>query len=111
MSGLSGLGADDELADTEAFGDLKRFFGGADDFSDTFIHGIYSPAGFFYCALLGNNYMQSWREFFAVQVVCFVCFRDRTGIWGFDGWASAVLWGGLLAGMTLKPWVDRKSVV
>ena len=32
VSGLSGLGAGDELADAEAFGGLQLFLGGRDDF-------------------------------------------------------------------------------
>ena len=39
-------------------------FGGVQNFSDAFLHGVCPPEDYFYCALLGVNCMQSWHELF-----------------------------------------------
>ena len=41
-------------------------------------------AGFFYCALLGNNHRQRWPRFVAAFAFCFVGFSDGAGMGGVD---------------------------
>jgi hypothetical protein len=76
--GLSAM----EQAGAHAIRSLQRLFGGLDDFSDIFLHGLRSPDDCFYCALLGVNCPQNWRGFLALLVVCFVWFSDGAEIVG-----------------------------
>jgi hypothetical protein len=60
-------------------------FGGRDDFSDIFFHGMRSQEDYFHCAPLGVNSLQFWPDLLARFGVCFVGFRDGAEIWGLDG--------------------------
>jgi len=57
-----------------AFVHFCELFGGRDDSSDVFFHGICPVDDCFDCALLGNNTRQGCPDFLVVIVVCFVGF-------------------------------------
>jgi hypothetical protein len=55
---------------------VPQEFGGLDDFSDVFFHGMRAPDDCFHCAPLGVNCPQSRADHFSELVFCFVGFRN-----------------------------------